>query len=514
MSITITSFDVLPPTPAVAPKGPARPKPRRRSDRGPSSRYDAAQTTPENANHWANADGRSGLSAASADVRYRLRTRSRYEEDNNGHADGLNSGRANDTIGTGPRLQLTLPETFTDPDFGTTMTTVPPDAARVVERRWAEWCAAVELCDDLHVMDLTETRDGEVFAIQITNPLLPDTGPQLDVKLVEADQVTAVTFRPDDPQYVDGIRFDAAGNPVSYDVLRRHPGDTFNAGAWEYDTVPAARVTHLFRRKRPGQARGIPALTASLPLWAILRRYTLATLGSAELGAMISGVIEADAGGATPDGAGDDPPEVEGMDQVPFARNALLTLPPGQKAKGFDSKQPVAEYGQFKAEVLTEGGRPINAPRNVSTGSSAEYNYSSGRLDHLPYQQSVRIRRHRVETKFLNKVFAAWLREASLIPGYLPADLPPVAEWAWEWYWDGFPSIDPLKDASANQTLLESGQTTLKKVCAERGEHWEDVMRQRAREKQLADELGLTPPAPKPKPAPAADPEPAEEADG
>lgn len=487
----ITSLDAIPASPQ-GPKGRGT----NRKTRGGSSqrlaRFDAAQTTDENRNHWSAADALSANAANSPDVRYKLRNRSRYETGNNGYAKGLVKGQANDCIGTGPRLQLVLPETWTDPDFQRQVS-VPPEAARIVEQRWQEWCDLVGLADDLHTLDRSETREGEAFAVLVTNPVLPDDGPQLDLILVEADQVTSPEINPADPYWVDGIRFDKFGNPLSYDILTRHPGDTFAWGSpLEYETYPASRVIHLFDRDRAGQARGIPALTPGLPLFAQLRRYTLASLGAAELAAMIAGVIESD--NTPPVDGSEEAPEFEMMDRVPFARNALLTLPGGMKAHAFKSEQPAPSYKEFKGEILTESGRSINAPRNVSTGSSAEYNYSSGRLDHLPYQQSIRIRRDRFRRHVLDRTFRAWFAEAVLIPGYLPEGLPPISLWKWKWQWDGFASIDPVKDANADAIRLESGTTTLDDVCAAQGKDWEEVLEQQAREMRKREALGLPPP--------------------
>jgi len=92
---------------------------------------------------------------------------------------------------------------------------------------------------------------------------------QLDIRLIEAEQVTTPDPRLD--ANVDGIVFDAAGNPVEYHVLRDHPGDGYHA-ARDYDRVPAEAVLHWFRCDRPGQARGVPDILPALPLFAQLRR--------------------------------------------------------------------------------------------------------------------------------------------------------------------------------------------------------------------------------------------------
>lgn len=475
---------------------PAAPPARGRADAtrlargGPAASFDAAKTGAENRNHWANADGLSAPAAHSPEVRATLRNRSRYECANNGYAGGVVRGRADATIGVCPRLQLTLPESWVDPETGAARAT-PEGAARAVELLWNDWCDETGYADKLRCLDRSETREGEAFGVFVTNEALAHV--TLDLRNVEADQIATPFFDPLQPNAVDGIEFDRFGNPAFYHLLKSHPGD---AAAWggvfgEFERVPAAEVVHLFDLDRAGQRRGVPALTSALPLYAYLRRYTLATLGAAEVAAMIAGVIESD---LPPDAGGAEAPEIVAMDEIPFARNGLMTMPAGQKAKAFPPAQPVPSYRDFKGEVLTEAGRAVDAPRNVSTGSSAEYNYSSGRLDHLPQQQAYKVRRDRWRRLVLDRTFRLWGREASVRANFLPAGLPPPSLWRWKWRWDGFGSIDPVKDVTANQIALEGGQTTLERVAAEHGDDWEEVLQQQAREMALRKKLGLPQP--------------------
>ena len=55
--------------------------------------------------------------------------------------------------------------------------------------------------------------------------------------------------------------------------------------------VPAAQVLHYWIPERPGQRRGIPELTAALPLFAQLRRWTLAVLAAAETAADLAAIM-------------------------------------------------------------------------------------------------------------------------------------------------------------------------------------------------------------------------------
>lgn len=461
-----------------------RPAGRRRSYRGA---YDNAQTTTENHNHWAWVDSLNANAANSPEVRRTLRERARYEADNNGYCGGLIDKLGNDLVGTCPRVQLTIPG-------------VPRAAGRAIEKAFSRWARAVGLGAKLRLMDNMAVRDGEGFGLLVTNRALPPELPQLDLRLYETDQVDTPFLDWADPLAFPGGRLDEHGNVVEWHFLKAHPGsDVWLAASLDFDVIPAGRVVQWFKPRRAGQVRGVPEVQSSLSLYAVLRRYTLAELGKNETAASIAGVLESD---VPPDDG--DAPTFDTMDEVDIPRRGLLTLPGGWKAKGFDYTQSASSYREFKGEILTEAGTPVGAPRNVSTNSSAEYNYSSGRLDHGIYQRGVRVRRHDLAVRVLDRVFRAWLDEAALIPGLIPDGLPVRALWSWEWQFDGFSSLDPEKDAKTDDLRLANGTTTYAEVYAERGLDWEEAFEQQARERQRRQELGLTPA--RPAPAPAAPP--------
>jgi lambda family phage portal protein len=502
---TITSLDPLPAAdsrPAEGTRPPRKPRRPASSGSGPQSRYDSAQTTEGNRRHWANADHLSAQAANSPFVRSKLRSRSRYEIANNGYAKGLVRRRTNDTIGTGPRLQIDLPESYVDPDFQRSIATgseqaTASDLAREVERRWCEWCHATGFADKIRLAATAEDSDGEVFGVFTTNPKLPATGPQLDVRLYETDQISTPDQFIQSATATDGIVLDAHGNPVEYHFLHQHPGDDFfGFDPLDYVKVPAERVVHLFEKHRPGQLRGIPILTPGLPLYAILRRHTLANLLTAEAQSRINAVIKQEHALAQCDPDDEEADADDGAgEQIHFAGTQMLTLSAGQDVETLHQTAPGPAYKEFKSEVLTEAGCSAGAPRNVSIGSSADYNYSSGRLDQLPYQAECRIRRERFERTLLVRTFRLWLEEALLIPGYLPAGLPPFSQWSVHWHWDGFPSIDPFKDAKAVEVRKALGLSTDAEELAREGKDWREHYAQLAREKKERIRLGIEPEA-------------------
>ena len=449
----------------------------RSRDRSVKSSYDSAQTTSENQNHWAAADSYSANAALDAGTRQTLRDRSRYEEQNNGYYSGLAQSIANDVVGTAPRVQITIPGDV-DRKF-----------SRFLERRWLRWIKASNCAEDLRLMHRSTVVAGETFAIITSNPAITQDGRnlvELDLQLYEPEQVSDPWDFGTDPLYSDGVRYDLLGNPVEYSFLVHHPGGVSPYRSFETQIYPASQVIHWYKPVRPGQHRGVPWLVSALPLFAQLRRYTLATLSAAEIAAMLAGIMKTN---FLPDTGA--PMSVDTFETIDLVRGALLTLPPGWEAQQFEAKQPISTYRDFKRELLNEIARPAQVPFNVIAGNSSGYNYSSAKLDHQLYHRSIWIERHRMESKILDRIFWQWLREATLAYELLrqAPGIDSIEEWEWSWFWDGFASIEPQKEAAATKIRLETGVISLPEVCAEEGRDWEEVIRQQAAVKSLQKEI-------------------------
>ena len=428
------------------------------------ARFDAAQTTKDNAKHWGAAEFLSADAEADPNVRRILRTRSRYEVQNNSYARGIVSTLANDSVGTGPRLQMLLES---------------EEDNRLLEHDFAVWAKRVHLAAKLRTIRMARCQDGEAFAIMAQNPNLK-SNVKLDLQLIEADRVTDDELNVE-KSTVDGIAFDAFGNPSAYRVLREHPG-----GAASFDQkafrVKASDMIHVFRQDRPEQHRGIPEITSALPLFAHLRRFTLAVVTAAEAAADFAGVLYTD---APANGEAD---AIDPMDTIQLERNMLLTMPGGWKMSQVDPKQPVTTYGEFKHEVLNEIARCLNIPYNIAAGNSSGYNYASGRLDHQTYYKALKVDRAFTEETVLDPILERWLREWMLVRRKTidPCDCGHV------WFWDGHEHVDPSKEATAQDVRLRNRTTNLAIEYAKQGKDWESELRQCAKEKKLMDELGIS----------------------
>ena len=447
--------------------------------------YDSAGHDPDLQRHWVWANGASANAAADHEQRSIMVRRSRYELiENNSIGRGIIETLVNDCIGTGPRLQFLNPDLLgvgDDPEARKTAKQDWQAIAGQVELAWAEWCKAINLTGKLRVMRRARTVDGESFAILSTNPGIKNPV-QLDLTVVECDRVANPTgSKPETQQYIDGVTLDPFGNVVSYDILDNHPGDlVWGADLMSYRTFMSANVIHWFREDRPEQRRGVPECQTALPLFAIKRRFTLATVLAAENAANHAMVLSMGEGAfdhMAPD------PDASPWMTLNLQRN-MATVVPNGTLQQIKPEHPSTTYPAFVKELINEMARCLNMPYNIAAANSSGYNYASGRMDHQVYDRSIKIDQSWCADVVVNRVFAEWLWEAALA-GILPAAIvQAVMDWRegasafpfrTVWTWDRRPHVDPTKEAQGQLIRLKNGTTSRRHELHEAGLDMDEV---------------------------------------
>jgi lambda family phage portal protein len=443
--------------------------------------YDAAQNTVENRKHWRWADGNSAAAANSIEVRKTLRQRARYEcLEANSFGKGICLTLTNDTISSGPSLQVTLPNSA---------------QSRLIEQRWRQWCKATRIAEKLRTARLSKIIDGEIVLLKTTNRSLR-TPVQLDIRLIEADMLATPGFVDGQVNKVDGIEFDDHGNPVQYHILKGHPGDVWPFQAWEKIDVHPDDMIHMFRVERPGQVRGIPEITPALPLFAYLRRYTLAVISAAEIAADFAAVLQTQSNAFASDDGGVD--DVDPFDSVQIDRGMLTSLPKGWQMAQFKPEQPTTTYEMFRNAILNEIARCVHMPSNKALADSSKYNYSSGRLDHQTYYEAIAIERSEWEINCLDRIFDWWLDEALMLDGYIELDT--IDEVPHVWRWPPNKDVDPESDAKASIELINAGLMTEEQYLIAKNidpeSHYSQLAAQQARKSGAPSPGAPTPIAP------------------
>jgi len=412
-------------------------------DRVIKARYDAARQDSEMLQRvWNEADRLSPDNANRLSVRRWLRERSRYEcIENNSYLIGTIRLLAGDMIGSGPKLQITDKR-------------ISPDQQRHIEQQYARWTKAINYREKLMQMRTDKIVTGEAFKLSYTNRKIRHDV-QLDFRIFEADRITTEYFQPEiydykRIHYVDGIEFDRYENPKKYYVLKTHPGGYWYQGnPLEGDWVNAVDMRHWFRKDRSWH-RGIPELTASLPLCALLRRYTLAVVLAAETAADFAAVLESEAPPNMDSYGTEDSP----FDTFPIDKGLFTTLPWGYSLSQIKSEQPVTHYDEFVNALIKEIIHPILVPFNYHSGSSSNSNMASASVDVDVYKRSQHAERLSAEANVIDEDAWQWWQEGSYISGYLgEGDLSEfmykLPDHSWRWDQVAQDHSDPVKVANA-----------------------------------------------------------------
>lgn len=416
--------------------------------------YDAARTSTEFQNYWANADTYDADSANSREVRHTLMSRSRYEIGNNGYSDGIAQTYATDLIGVGPNLR---------------MQTGSAGFNRLVEFEWYLWTKAIQFRRKFWTMAHAKFQDGETFAVIRRNPGVRHTLP-LDLVVYEAEQCQTPFLPFGVEGYIDGIKFDEFGNPLWFDILHEHPG---TVGALSPtltpERVPADRVLHWFKMRRPGQHRGVPECASTLNTGAASRRWREATLAAAETAADFSVFLKT---GFQPDQLA----KVTPMSTLSIQKRMMTALPQGWDPMQMQSQHPNATYEAFHDQLINEQARPANMPKNKAKCDSSQYNYASGRLDHQTYYAALDVERRDADELVLDPLFHAWFTLAIPRYGWLGGNPEAVSMAARShlWDWPKHRVADVEAEANANRTKLESGQVGLHQLYSDCGFDLED----------------------------------------
>jgi capsid protein len=417
-----------------------------------NARFDIAQTTSGNKNHWANADSMSARAATSPAVRRVIRIRSRYEAENNSWYSGMLRTATNHIVGAGPRLQVL---------------TANPDANTRLERAFGRWCKSIQFADKLRTAVEAYWRDGEVFMMRSERPR--NYPMMLDIRLFETEQFASPWNGSilADPFIDDGIRFDQSTNEIEFYAYDHHPGGNVPVSTMRGRWYPAHEVLHLFRAERPGQTRGLPRATPALSMLPIMRRHHSASLSLAESAANWGMYLKTTSPAIDPSQSPADFAEIE------MARNMMTILPSGWEPGVLEAKQPGPIFESFQNFTLQTFSRCTNMPFPLAAGTAQGSNFSSFKGDmRNVWRPEVLTEQDRIETSVVEPIFRWFLEAAVLIPGLLDG-MPPIGEIDHQWHWPPLPDLDPVDTANAEKIKLSSGQTTLTKCHADAQQDWE-----------------------------------------
>ncbi|AIT13294.1 portal protein [Ruegeria phage DSS3-P1] len=348
------------------------------------------------------------------------------------------------------------------------------------------------------------------------------------IQFIDTDRLSNPPDALNNPRLVAGIEKDRFGAPITYHVRMAHPADWRTMENHKWKAVPArlrwgrVQMIHIFEQQRPDQTRGVAAMVSALKEMRITKQFRDVVLQNAVVNATYAASIESELPSSevfASLGGTDNPGEALGQYATAYlsqiadysggAKNLQLDgvriphLYPGTKL----NLQPAGKGGPLGANFEQSLLRYIAAALGVSYEQLArdytQTNYSSARAAMAETWKRMNVVKRTVADRFANHVYRLWMEEAvnkrmiSAMPnaakqdGWLYADQRLDALSQAEWIGASKGQIDELKETQAAILRLNNGLSTLEQESARLGNDWRTVLRQRKREEDLADELGL-----------------------
>lgn len=372
------------------------------------------------------------------------------------------------------------------------------DLDKKIEALWDLWVTNCDITGgstfyELQKMALRRTYvDGELFVnllnikdglrLQLLEPQYLDSG----YSLLEAKRGHNVE---------QGIELDEYARPVGYWFQSKAKNPYTSAINLDSEFYDAKNILHLFFKVRPQQIRGVSLFTSIIRRIRDVDEYMDAKVIAARIAACLAVFV------TSPDpsvrfGAGTETDSADATKRIKSIKPGTVNyMRPGEQIA--TASPSGAESGS--TEVLASQLRLIALGLNLSyetlSGDLSRVNFSSGRMGSLEDRKHFKRDQQWLIDHLCRPVFNRWFETVVMksdlnVPDFSTNKAKYLASVSWKcpgWQW-----VDPLKEISAHKEALKAGLITLSEVCAQLGLDYAEVLEQLGKEKQLAEEFGLT----------------------
>lgn len=391
--------------------------------------------------------------------------------------------------------------------------------ARKVETRFRSWAENPMECDAAGQMTLGMMQQaafasymayGEVFALL---PMLRRTGVESRTKVSMLLPSRLANYNDELAGWVQGVKVDGWGLPLAYKVREKDAllgWKERDISARDRDGRPNVL---LLKDPSVGVTRGISPFAPVLKVTRQVDQYADATLTSALIQTIFAATIKSniqglaafdglmtngDTGALNLDVYGTKKGEWYAGAKIDLSQHGRIAhLFPNDELEFTEAKQPGSNFDHFMGWLLREIARGAGVTYESATGDYRGATYSSVRMAGAVEWLTVMRRRTNIVMPFCKAVFEAWLEEEigtgriEFDGGYENYLRNKAAASRSTWTGPARPQADDFKTARAYEVRKDMSATTLAEISEEYGRDWDDDMRQRKAENDLADELGL-----------------------
>jgi len=324
------------------------------------------------------------------------------------------------------------------------------------------------------------------------------------VQIVEADRLSNPDSKADTPTLAGGVEVDANGAPKTYHIAKSHPGSMVDPKLeWDHIRAFGAKtglrnVIHLYKKKRPGQSRGVPDLHAVIEPLKMITRYSDAELMAAVVSGMFTVFIETPSGDPSLDfsNLSDETGQKASDKDYKLANGAIVGLAKGEKIHDSNPGRPNQNFDQFFQSIVKQVGMSLEIPYEILMKHFVA-SYSASRAAMLEFWRFVVRERKLIVDNFLKVLYEIWMHEAVAIgrisaPGFFNDPLVKKAYLGCEFRGTAKGHLDDEKEVNAAAARVKNKFSTVSQETAElTGGDWEKNHKQQVKERaaQLKDGL-------------------------
>ncbi len=311
------------------------------------------------------------------------------------------------------------------------------------------------------------------------------------IEILEYDRLAQIGTPVGKNQIIQGIEIDpATGAVVAYHFYTQFAQDTHVPINKRVKRVLASSVIHYSPFRRPGQLLGIPLLAPAIPYAMNLSEIIEAELIAKKIEACFGVAIKTNDLYGRIQGAEQ---TEDGEREIEIAPGMVEFLGPNEELEVIDPKRPGRNFKDFAYFILEGIARSLGLSLEQITGDKSQVNYSSTRHSEIELRDYFKPFRSADERYFLRPIWNMFV-DYSVLAGLIKAPDYEQNRGKYlkhEWIFKGYEWVDPFKEIKAKAQELAIGATTLAEICAQKGKDWQDVVKQRAKEKEFLNKLGL-----------------------
>ena len=366
-----------------------------------------------------------------------------------------------------------------------------------IRDRWDEWAANPAACDltERHSFQRMERLvlrsvllDGDCFALPLA------TG---HLQLLEADRVTS----PSNPNtnVILGVELDNRGRPDQYWITQIQQDQRMRVGKYvpldpsAYDRRPARGadgeplVLHVYNPSRISQTRGITAFHAIFDVLGQIEDLNFATLVRAQVSSCIALFINRQSdfqfGSRTTETAADGTTET--VEEL--SPGLIMRGRPGESISSFQPNVASNDYIEHVKMMLRLVGVQLGMPLTLTLLDTSNTTFHGYRGELQQARLGFSVIQSWLSQRFHSPVYRWKMRE--WFPDRVARDERNTLRHRWEM--PGWLYVDPTKDVAADKEQLNHGLNSPRRIVAQRGHDWQQLVRETVEDRSYAIRLAI-----------------------